>query len=212
MPRISFSPPWIRPLRKLEIADKQHVILADTVGFIRHLPHDLVAAFRATLIETCEADLILHVVDASDESRDEKIQAVNSVLREVGAEAVPQLLVYNKIDLQGTDPGCDLEGDEAWRVWLSARDGNGFDILLAVLRDRFCEQSQLCELVLQASEGQVRAFLFESGAIESENYAANGDMHLKIRLSPTLLQQLNRRFEISEDRFEMLADSLAGAA
>ena len=199
-------------LRKLEIAERQHVILADTVGFIRHLPHDLVAAFRATLMETREADLILHVVDASDECRDEKIQAVNGVLREVGAEEVPQLLVYNKIDLQGLEPRCDRDDGQTWRVWLSAREESGFDGLIDALKDRFCEQTLRCELVLKASEGQIRAYLFDAGAIEGENYANNGDMHLKLRLAPALLRQLNHRFELSPDRFEMLADTLAGAA
>lgn len=200
-------------LRKLQISEQQIVILADTVGFIRHLPHDLVAAFRATLRETREADLILHVVDASDDSRQEKIEAVNIVLQEVGAEAVPQLLIYNKIDIKGLDPRIDLdEQNEAWRIWLSAKDESGFDELIQVLQHRYCEQTALCRLVLKASEGQIRAFLFEKGAIEAENFENNGDIHLKLRLSSALLERLNRRFELSQDRFEMLADTLAGAA
>ena len=108
-------------LRKLEIDDQLTLILADTVGFIRHLPHDLVAAFRATLLETREADLILHVVDCIDESRDEKIDAVNRVLDEIGASKVPQLMVYNKIDLPDYPDRIDNDEEgQAWRVWLSA--------------------------------------------------------------------------------------------
>ncbi len=108
-------------LRKLQLSAQTEVILADTVGFIRHLPHDLVAAFRATLVETREADLILHVVDCSDDSRQEKIEAVNKVLLEVGAADVPQLLIYNKIDIAGFDARIDLDDEEkAWRIWLSA--------------------------------------------------------------------------------------------
>ena len=200
-------------LRKLEIAERQSVILADTVGFVRHLPHDLVAAFRATLLETREADLILHLVDASDDSRQEKIEAVNRVLHDVGASEVPQLLVYNKIDLLGLKPRLDRDAeDRAWRIWLSAASGDGFDQLMQSLRERFCAQSALFHLCLEASEGQVRAYLFESGAIESEKFETNGDISLKLRLTPALLKRLQRKFGISEDRLEMQTDSLAGAA
>ena len=200
-------------LRKLELSDSQTVILADTVGFVRHLPHDLVAAFRATLVETREADLILHVVDSADENRQEKIEAVNRVLEEVGAGDLPQLLVYNKTDLSGMAPRIDVDDEgKAWRLWLSAMTGDGFELLLEVLRDRFCEQTHRVSLVLKASEGQIRAFLFDNGCIESEEYRDNGDIDLKLRLSPALLKRLSRRFDVSEDRLEIQADALAGAA
>ncbi len=200
-------------LRKLSLNEQQDVILADTVGFIRHLPHDLVAAFRATLLETREADLILHVVDCSDDDRREKIDAVNRVLGEVGAADIPQLLVYNKIDVKGFAPRVDLdENEHPWRTWLSAVNGSGFDGLIAALRDRFCEQDAVYRLLLTPGEGQIRAYLFEAGAIETENYENNGDICLKLRLTPALLRRLTRRFEISSERLEMLADTLAGAA
>ena len=200
-------------LRKLQLSEQQTVILADTVGFIRHLPHDLVAAFRATLVETREADLILHVVDSADEARQEKIDAVNRVLQEVGAGDIPQLLIYNKIDLSGIQPRIDVDDQQLpWRIWLSAISKAGFDLLFDVLRQRFCEQTAIFNLVLQAGEGQIRAYLFENGSIESENYADNGDIHLKLRLTPAFLKRLSRRFGISADRFEIQADTLAGAA
>ena len=200
-------------LRKLALSENQHVILADTVGFIRHLPHDLVAAFRATLLETREADLVLHVVDSNDEARQEKIEAVNRVLEEVGAGEAPQLLVYNKIDLSGIEPRIDVdEQGAAWRIWLSALSGRGFDLLRDVLRDRFCEQTAIYTLELQASEGQIRAYLFENGTIEAEEYQNNGDIDLKLRLTPALLKRTCRRFDISEDRFTRRTDALAGAA
>ena len=200
-------------LRKLRLSEQQIAILADTVGFIRHLPHDLVAAFRATLVETREADLILHVVDASDDARQEKIEAVNRVLHEVGADAVPQLMIYNKIDVLGFTPRTDLdEQNQAWRIWLSARERSGFEALIEALRGRFCEQAAVYRLLLRADEGQIRAYLFESGAIESENYENNGDIRLKLRLTPALLRRLQRKFGISGDRLEVLADTLAGAA
>ena len=200
-------------LRKLSLTEQQTIILADTVGFIRHLPHDLVASFRATLVETREADLILHVVDSADDNRQEKITAVNRILDEVGAGETPQLLVYNKIDLSGIETRIDLdEQDKPWRIWLSAKDRSGFDHLHDVLRQRFCEQTSAYNLVLQANEGQIRAYLFENGSIESENYENNGDIHLKLRITPALLTRLTHRFEIPADRFEIVADTLAGAA
>jgi len=200
-------------LRKLALSEQQHIILADTVGFIRHLPHDLIAAFRATLVETREADLILHVVDSADDARQDKIDAVNRVLHEVGAGETPQLLVYNKIDISGIEPRIDVDDQgQAWRIWLSAISGSGFEHLFEVLRQRFCEQSSLYTLVLQAGEGQIRASLFENGCIEAENYQNNGDIHLKLRLTPALLERLVRRFDIAVDRFVIVTDALAGAA
>jgi len=200
-------------LRKLELSEQQDVILADTVGFIRHLPHDLVAAFRATLVETREADLILHVVDCADESRQEKIVAVDRILQEVGAGEVPQLLVYNKIDLPGFKPRIDRdEQDQAWRIWLSAKDATGFENLKDILIARVCDDTTDYELVLQTNEGQIRAYLFEQGVIVNEEYDDNGEIHLKLRLPPTLLKKIYSKFHISQDRFEIQPDSLAGVA
>ena len=164
-------------------------------------------------METREADLILHVVDSADESRQEKIEAVNRVLHEVGAGDVPQLLVYNKIDLSGIAARIDIDDeDKPWRLWLSAVSGEGFELLHEVLRERFCEQSSSVNLVLKVDEGQIRAFLFENGCIESEEYRENGDIHLKLRLTPALLKRLCRRFDVAEDRFDIQSDALAGAA
>lgn len=200
-------------LRKLQLSAQQEVILADTVGFVRHLPHDLVAAFRATLVETREADLILHVVDCCDDNRQEKIEAVNKVLHEVGAGEVPQLLVYNKIDISGFDARVDLDVQQkAWRIWLSAINRSGFDGLMQALSELFCEKPEAYRLVLKAAEGQIRAFLFENGALESEKYDDNGDIHLKLILTPALYKALARRFDIYPDRLEIVTDELAGAA
>jgi GTP-binding protein HflX len=113
------------------LAHNSHAILADTVGFIRHLPHDLVAAFRSTLQETQEADLLLHVIDAHDDNRHAAIEQVNAVLKEIGAEAVPQIEVYNKIDLLPAS-APRMERDEQGnvrRVWVSAASGGGLDLL-----------------------------------------------------------------------------------
>ena len=126
--------------RKFFIPEGGDVVLSDTVGFIKHLPHTLVAAFHATLEEAIEADLLLHVVDASSSSRDQQIEEVNKVLAEIGADHIPQLMVLNKIDVNGLAPG--LERDEygrIGRIWVSAQSGAGLDLL----REALAEYSRL---------------------------------------------------------------------
>lgn len=116
--------------RRLYLGDAGNVVISDTVGFIRELPHQLVAAFRATLEETIHADLLLHVVDASSPVRFDQIQQVNHVLKEIGADHIPQILVWNKIDLAGLEPSVELdEYDKIQRVFLSARTGAGISLL-----------------------------------------------------------------------------------
>ena len=125
--------------RRIYIEETGNVVISDTVGFVRELPHQLVAAFRATLEETIHADLLLHVVDAANPMRKEQIEQVNLVLKEIGAENVPQLLVWNKIDLAGLEPG--LERDEYGRisrVFVSAGTGAGLDLL----RDAIAEYAK----------------------------------------------------------------------
>ena len=122
--------------RKLWLAEAGSVILSDTVGFITHLPHSLVAAFHATLEQAAEADLLLHVVDAASPNRERQIEAVNRVLAEIGADRVPQILLFNKIDLSGAAPA--LARDECGniaRVSLSARTGAGVDLLRQALTE-----------------------------------------------------------------------------
>jgi GTP-binding protein HflX len=200
-------------IRKLDLDDQSSVILADTVGFIRHLPHDLVAAFRATLVETREADLILHVVDCADDDRREKMFAVNQVLEEINASETPQLVIYNKIDLLDFQPRIDVDEEGCqWRVWLSAQKNLGTDGLLNVLKERFFSETTNYALSLRANEGKIRAILYEQGAIEEEVYEDNGDIALKLRLSPTHLKRLTRKYGVAEDRFTKRLGTLAGVA
>lgn len=122
--------------RKLFVPGAGDFVLSDTVGFIRHLPHTLVAAFRATLEEAVRSDLLLHVVDASSPVRDGQIEEVNKVLKEIGADHIPQILVMNKIDLNGLPPG--VERDECGRiarVWVSAHGGHGLELLRQALAE-----------------------------------------------------------------------------
>lgn len=116
--------------RRVHLDEVGNVVVSDTVGFIRELPTQLVAAFRATLEETVHADLLLHVVDAASPVRDEQIEQVNAVLREIGADHVPQVLVWNKIDLAGLKPAIERdEYDKIRRVFVSAHTGDGVDLL-----------------------------------------------------------------------------------
>ena len=141
--------------RKFFVADGGSVVLSDTVGFIKHLPHTLVAAFRATLEEAVAADLLLHVVDASSPGRDQQVEEVNKVLAEIGADHIPQLMVLNKIDVNGLAPG--LERDEygrIGRIWVSARTGEGFDLLKEALAECSRQhQAEAARAVAQAAAG-----------------------------------------------------------
>ena len=122
--------------RRVHMANGARVVLSDTVGFIRQLPHTLVAAFRATLEETIHADLLLHVVDASSDDRASQIDAVNQVLAEIGAEAIPQMLVMNKIDLTAQPPRVERdEYGRISRVWASAETGAGVEFIRLVLEE-----------------------------------------------------------------------------
>ena len=128
-------------VRKLYVAEAMPLVVSDTVGFVRDLPHELVDAFKATLLEAVEADVLLHVVDGASDQRDQQIEAVNLVLEEIGASDIPQLIVVNKCDLLGlgTDAGHVEMGDNglASRVFVSAKTGAGIPELRAALQARF---------------------------------------------------------------------------
>ena len=172
-------------VRKLELPAGEPVVLADTVGFIRDLPHDLVAAFRATLEEAREAALLLHVIDAADPERLTRISQVEEVLKEIGAAEVPRLQVFNKIDLrEGELPRieCDDEGMPV-RAFVSARTGEGLDALREAIAERIRPQLQSFDLVVPPRAARLRAQLFALNAILSESLDEDGNFHLKISLS-----------------------------
>ena len=186
-------------LRRLELEQGNALILADTVGFIRHLPHDLVEAFRSTLQETEEADLLLHVIDASDEERDAKIGQVNEVLHEIGAEKVPQIAIYNKIDrTEGTEPHVerDAEGNVC-RVYVSAVTGEGLELLQEVLRDWLSVKRRRYCLHLPPSASRLRARLYELGAVVDERIADDGTSDLDISIEPQYLESLRKQGEFA---------------
>ena len=170
-------------LRRLELENIGPVVLADTVGFIAHLPHKLVEAFKATLEETLNADLLLHVIDAASEEREDNIFQVQDVLGEIGAEGIPQLQVYNKLDLleQSARIDRDAEGKPE-RVWLSAATGEGVDLLLLAVRELVGQDMVNEELALQPEQGGLRAALYRLGAVEAEDYDEHGVARLSVRL------------------------------
>ncbi|HET7778248.1 MAG TPA: GTPase, partial [Rudaea sp.] len=172
-------------------------VLADTVGFIRDLPHDLVAAFKSTLAETRDADLLLHVVDASGAESEERIEDVQRVLEEIGASDVPQILVYNKIDRlssngDGTEASARLDsidGGRVQRVWLSAATGAGLDLLREAITRALQHDRVHCWLQVPDSAGRLRARLFASGLVASEREAQTG-WELEIDAPRALIEPL----------------------
>jgi GTP-binding protein HflX len=181
-------------LRRLDLPGGRPAILADTVGFIRHLPHDLVAAFRSTLEETREACLLLHVVDASDPEREGKIAEVNGVLEAIGAAAVPQVEVFNKVDgCPGVEPRVERdEAGQARRVWLSAATGAGVDGLRQALAERLHTDRLHRRLRLPLSAGRLRASLFAAGAVVGEA-VRDGEWVIEVEIGRSELEALCRR-------------------
>ena len=170
-------------LRRLELENVGPVVLADTVGFIAHLPHKLVEAFKATLEETLSADLLLHVIDAATDDRDANIYQVQNVLAEIGAQDIPQLQVFNKLDLLQQTPRIDRDADgKPERVWLSAATGAGTDLLLQAMAELVGQDMVSEELQLEPNQGELRAALYRLGAVETENYGDDGVAHLSVRL------------------------------
>jgi GTPase len=171
-------------LRRIVVDDVGEVVLADTVGFIRHLPHDLIAAFKATLLETQEASLLLHVVDAADPNILGNIHAVDEVLLEIEAHEIPTLLVMNKIDLiEGKQPSIDRdENGMPIRVWVSAQNGLGLDQLFIALKERLAKQIQVCHLSLPAYLAKLRSRLYQLNAVEHELISEDGSFYLDVRI------------------------------
>ena len=182
-------------LRRLELPDIGPVVMADTVGFIRHLPHKLVEAFRATLEETTQATLLLHIIDCHDDRRDENMEQVEEVLAEIGADDIPMLQVFNKIDLlEGFTPRVERNEDGLpVRVWLSAVSGEGIQGLFDAIVERLGEDVLHHFVLLGPQDGKLRALLHEAGSVISEEHRDSGDMCLEVRLqSRDWLQRLSR--------------------
>jgi len=180
-------------VRRCELASGRAVVLSDTVGFIRHIPHDLIASFRATLEETRESDVLIHVVDCNDDEREARIAQVNTVLEEIGAGDIPQILVYNKIDREELAPRMDYDAaSQRFSIWLSARTGSGMGLLHEVLDRNARGNARRHELHLPPTAGKLRAELFDMGAVRSEQPADDGGWLLAVDLdSPRLYKLLH---------------------
>ena len=171
-------------IRKMQLPADQEILLADTVGFIRDLPHDLVAAFRATLEEAREADLLLHVVDAADDERMARIEQVQAVLKEIEADELPVLYVYNKIDLT-EDETARIERDAdgvVRRVFLSALNGEGIAALREVLSELIFTDLFEGEIAVTPQQGKLRGLLFDAHAVRAERVDSNGVSYLLLKL------------------------------
>jgi GTP-binding protein HflX len=171
-------------LRRIQLPDLGSAILADTVGFIRQLPHKLVDAFRATLEETIEANLLLHVIDCHNEEHEFLIKEVDKVLTEIGANEIPTLLVYNKIDLlekQEVKVDRDKHG-KPWRVWVSAHSGEGMNDLLKAISEIMGENFIEPVLTLTPKQGKLRARFYHHGMVKQETVDDLGNIQLELRL------------------------------
>ena len=186
-------------LRRIDVPSFGEAILVDTVGFISHLPHKLVEAFRATLEETSQADLLLHVVDVANEDHDYYIEQVHEVLTEIGADEIPTVQVLNKIDLlDGFVPRIDRDDQgQPQRVWMSARTGEGADLLLQAISEMLGHDIVNQQLTLAPDQGRLRAKLYARGAVTAERVDEQGQVVLGIKMPRAdferLLQEDDRR-------------------
>jgi GTPase len=193
-------------LRRVTLPDGTGIVLADTVGFIRDLPHELVAAFRSTLDETRQSRLLLHVIDSSDPAHEERIHDVVKVLEEIGADDLPRVQVYNKADILGIPPRVDrAESGMATRVWLSSRTGLGVDALLEVIAEYLHVALLKCTVEVSAAEARVRARLYEMGAVMAERLRDDGGWELDLELDRRGFDELNRR-----EHLRVLPERLSG--
>jgi len=180
-------------VRRITLPGGAAVVVADTVGFIRELPHELVAAFQSTLTEARAATLLLHVVDASNPRRSEQLAQVDAVLEEIGAGAIPQLIVFNKIDRLSAAPRVDRDGDgRASAVWISAEQRSGLELLMQAVAERLARFARRARLRMPASAGALRSRLYSAQAVRAEASAPDGSIELAVELPDLELLQLAR--------------------
>jgi GTP-binding protein HflX len=184
-------------IRRLELNPGEEVLLVDTVGFVRDLPHELVAAFRATLTETRDATLLLHVIDSSDPHHEDRIRHVREVLEQIGAADVPTLEVYNKADRL---PASAAEEQGAGsKLCVSARTGAGIEPLLHAIRAQVVGAPVAGRLLLEPAQSRIRAQLFDWDAVKSEQVDSRGRFSLEIELSARRWRELSEKEGLSRD-------------
>lgn len=193
-------------IRRIKVPGMGQVVLADTVGFIRHLPHRLVEAFHATLEETVNAELLLHVVDASNDECLDMAAAVDEVLKEIDADEQPQLQVFNKADLISQPPRIDRdEQGKPTRVWLSATTGEGMDLLYQAMSECLSEARVEKQLVIPPTAGRLRAGLFEAGEVLHEQLDEQGNWLMTVCLSRKHFDRLLRENSLAETDLDLLS-------
>jgi GTPase len=200
-------------VRRLELPDGHKVVMADTVGFVRDLPHELIAAFRSTLQEARKADLILHLIDASDGNRWQRVRQVNTVLKQLDADRVPQIRVYNKIDKLDRKPKVANNRDgEGRAVWLSAASGDGVPMLLDAISQRLRRKTLHGIVHLLPSQGRQRAKLFELGAVLCEETTDDGGWDLELKMAEKDLRRFVKRENLPADLLTPLSEQEAASA
>ena len=200
-------------IRRLKLPNGREVVLADTVGFIRDLPHELIAAFRSTLQEAREADLILHLIDASDGNRWQRVRQVNSVLKQLDVDKVPQIRVYNKIDKLDRAPRvANNRAGESRAAWISAATYEGIPMLLDAVGDRLRRKTRHGVMRLQPTQGRQRAQLFEFGAVLSEEVCEDGGWILELKMAERDLQRFLKRENLEDDLLEPLPEAQSATA
>ena len=191
-------------LRRLDLPGGQEAVIADTVGFISDLPHELVEAFHATLQESAEAALLLHVIDCADPARHELVRAVHEVLDSVGAERVPCLEVYTKVDLREESARIERHADgRPERVWVSAISGDGLGLLREAVAELIGGERVRGALTLAPSDGKLRATLYHLGAVREERPLENGALELDLDMDAVDWQRLMKREGLSEARLRV---------
>ncbi len=199
-------------IRRLALPEGEPVLIADTVGFVRDLPHELIAAFRSTLQEAREADLILHLIDASGPSRWQRVRQVNAVLKQLDADQVPQLRVYNKIDKLDRPPRVtNNRHGEARAVWLSALSGEGIPLLKNTITQRLRQDTTHHRIRLEPAQGRQRARLFELGAVQGEHQHDDGSWTLTLKISEKDLRRFLKRENLAENQLAPLPASARSA-
>ncbi|HET8700609.1 MAG TPA: ribosome rescue GTPase HflX [Nitrococcus sp.] len=181
-------------LRRIELPGSEPAIIADTVGFIRALPHQLVAAFRSTLEEVAQADLLLHVIDTADPLREETMNEVERVLGDIGASDIPTLRVFNKLDLNGGSARLERDGvGQAVAVWVSAATGEGMELLKAAIAERIGGTRIHGRIRLSPAEGRLRARLYALGRVLDEQVSEQGICELEVNLPQREWARLRRQ-------------------
>lgn len=201
-------------MRAVQLPTSGTLIFADTVGFISHLPHKLVEAFRATLEEAASASLLLHVIDASSDGMEENIHQVEAVLAEIDAGEIPLLKVYNKIDLLDDTVAPRIDRDArgtAIAVWVSAQSGVGFDLLYKAVQERLAVETIEASCYLPCESGRLRAKLHQAGAVVAEHQQSDGATIISIRMARSDWQRLLKTEGLTEEQL-VLQPSLSPGA